>query len=700
MRFLLMLILPVLVAIVAACGGTTPNLATPQRPPLSVPTTAPTSVQAPTAGLVTATPEPLNAPAVTQAPQGQATAPAPAETEIPAAPVLPTSRLFGTYSGILPAADAVGRVVTLELAIDGSATMTTQFIGKGNPIVESGTWVQDGDKAVVTFTQVDGQPEDNRITWTLQAANLATTEYDQGQYGTAGLPLTRVGTGDIIETNFEGVSFSFDAALAKSAKGTFLAPRPVEQAPALGGGAPAGVQFVFDDENLPDFFDPTKRQVYVYPVEGLKALDPSVAQGVADLQKILADGTVEPDQQIPVFPLIPSNQVFHAQARLIDFVNGTGVGFITYYAQDVSPIQSERVFWTFQGITLDEKYYVSVFLPIGSPALPASETISGSAYDAFVQEYPTYLKNLVTTLNSVPPAGLVPNLTLLENLARSVNASPLFPTPTPAPEATSASAQEQATPQAAPTVEVSATAVAGDTPAPTAGQMISTEFRGVQFSFSDALAKSAQGVTIPAAPVDTNAPVLGGGAPEHIAFGFNGEPVTADVSPFQPGVRVYLVEALKDLDPAVTREVLALKTLLSVDATQLNDPLPVFPLYNAQQILHPQIKYLNFKDGEGVRFVTFYAQDVAPVTNDGLFYTFQGLSADGKYYVTVFYPVKTDKLPNTYQDANITDMNAWAKQYENYLKETDAALNSLGPEGFTPNLTLLDRLVESLIVPK
>lgn len=689
MRLLLKMCIVAAAMAVTACGSPAPNLATPARPPLSVSTAVPAQ---PTAGLVTATPEPVNAlPTATEAPQGVATGVAPEATQVPVAPVQTDSKLVGSYSGILPAADAVGRVVTLDLALDGTATMTTQFIGKGDLIVETGTWVGEGDNAQVTFNQNNGQPQDNRITWTLQGTNLVTTEYDQQQYGTAGLPLSRVGTGEIKTAEYEGVSFSFDSSLAQEAKGESLPAIPVEQAPALGGGAPEGIRFTFDNQTLPDFFDPTQAQVYVYPLDGLTALDPSVAESVKALQQILADGTVAEDAQIPVFPLIPSNQTFHAQARIIDFVNGTGVSFITYYAQDVAPLRPDRVFWTFQGITLDNKFYVSAFRPIGSPALPEARDISGAEYDAFAKEYETYIKNIVTTLNTLPPAGFVPNLSLLENMARSINASPIFESSTgaatPKAQAT-VSTQEQPPP------------LADATPAPQGGQTINADYEGVSFSFDSAVAQSAQGVKLPAVPIDPNVPGgLSMGGPEHIAFSFNGAAITSDVSPFQQQVRVYPTDALQDLDPAIAREILGLKTLLQVKPPTFAETVPVLPIFNAQQILHPQLKYVSFKNGEGVRFITFYAQDPSPITNDGLFYTFQGLSADGKYYITAFFPIRTDKLPNTYQDAGIQDATAWMEQYKSYLEDTNGMLNLLDANAFTPNLDLLDQLVASLQVP-
>src|SRR5581483_3832785 len=373
MRFLFIVGVIVMLGILVACGsGNQGGVVVPPAPTVKPATTAtvkpPASATAkPTAvPVVTATAEPASAAGATAVPQTAiASAAQPGATAIPAAPVPANSKLVGSYSGVLPAADAPGRIVSLELAIDGTATMTMQFIGKGAPSIESGTWVAKGNEADVIFTQVNGTVEDNRITWKLDGNKLTTTEYDTAQYGTAGLPLTRVGTGDIVEASFGGVSFSFDSALAPSAKGTLLAPKPVENAPALGGGAPAGVQFVFGNTKLPaDYFDPHLPQVYVYPVDGLKKLDSSVAKGVESLQALLKEKPTNPQGDIFVFPLVPSAQGMRTQVRYLDFVNGSGVRFVTYYSQDISPVTNDRVFYTFQGITLDGKWYVSVFFPV------------------------------------------------------------------------------------------------------------------------------------------------------------------------------------------------------------------------------------------------------------------------------------------------------------------------------------------------
>ena len=683
MRFLFTAFLIISLAGLAACASSTPT------PPPPQPTAAPAvqkPTQPPAAGMVTSTPEPPP----TQTPQGgeiptmvalnAPTNTPPAQTPIPVAPVPTDSPYVGVFSGILPAADAIARVVTLDLAVDGTANMTTQFIGKGAPIIESGTWTEIKDLANVVLSVEGSAPQDNRLTWRLEDNKLTTVLFDKEQYG-EGMTLQRVGTGIKNQAEYQGVTFSFDTSLAKTAQGSTQPAVPADQnAPALGGGAPENIRFLFDNAQTQDYFDPHLPQVYVYPVAGLKALDPSVAKNVDDLQKIINDKAVPEGQKIPIFPVMPANQVLHAQTRFFDFVNGSGVSFITYYSQAANPISSADIFYTFQGITLDGEWYVAVYWNVATPALPDNAQAASQALPANVtaEQYEKYLADIVTVLNSLPPAAFVPNLTLLDNMVQSINAAPTLNASAPTP---------------APTV-------ASNSAAPQNAQMLSAAYNGSSFNFSSALAQSAQGFTIPAVPVDTNAPGLGGGAPENTAFGFNGEKITADVSPFQPAVRVYPTAGIQALDPMVAKQVDELKTLLSAKPATVEQNIPVFPIFNAAQVMHPQVKYMNFKNGQGVRFVTYYAQDVSPLTNDGLFYTFQGLTNDGKYYVTVFWNLRTDALPNSYQDAKIQDYNAFAKQYEQYLKDTVNKMNGLPPEAFTPNLTLLDEMAESVSTPQ
>jgi uncharacterized lipoprotein YbaY len=100
--------------------------------------------------------------------------------------------LSGTYYAQLPAADAAGRIVMLVLAPDGQALLATLFIGKGGPILEEGTWQQNGGQADVQITTQSGQPGQENFVFEPQGDKLVATQYDRANWGSAGLTVTRV----------------------------------------------------------------------------------------------------------------------------------------------------------------------------------------------------------------------------------------------------------------------------------------------------------------------------------------------------------------------------------------------------------------------------------------------------------------------------------------------------------------------------
>jgi hypothetical protein len=127
-----------------------------------------------------------------------------------------------------------------------------------------------------------------------------------------------------------------------------------------------------------------------------------------------------------VLPPLPAVQVFAAQPQYLDFENGSGIGFVTYYSQGLSPITSNDLFYTFQGLTNDGEYYVSIFYPVTTALLPATpeQALGGQSYEEWAKDYRAYVATLADQLNGLLPAGFNPNLTLIRDLARSVSISP------------------------------------------------------------------------------------------------------------------------------------------------------------------------------------------------------------------------------------------------------------------------------------
>lgn len=346
----------------------------------------------------------------------------PSEPETPASAPGKLVAITGSYTAQLSAADAIGRVIVLDLQPNNTATLTTQFIGKGDPIVESGTWEYADNLTVTLDSKSSGK---QTLTFKFDGGALVLQNPVDAGYGSDGLTLTRVGSDRINNADFGGVTFSFDNQLAQSAKGETTKAVPVSEGPALGGATPASIRFLFNDSKVADFFDPRLAQVEVYKTDDWTKLDPSTAKTVADLQAMLKDKPAAFAKEIPFVPPANAQQVFHAQTKYLDFQNGSGVGFVTYYAQDVSPVTADRIFYTFQGLTGDGKYYVTVFYPVTTKLLPTDykTALGGMSDDEWGKQYPQYLDKLVKDLDGLNPAAYTPNLMLIEQMIESISVS-------------------------------------------------------------------------------------------------------------------------------------------------------------------------------------------------------------------------------------------------------------------------------------
>jgi hypothetical protein len=125
--------------------------------------------------------------------------------------------------------------------------------------------------------------------------------------------------------------------------------------------------------------------------------------------------------------------------------------------------------------------------------------------------------------------------------------------------------------------------------------------------------------------------------------------------------------------------------------------IPALPPVNALQVFVAQPEYLDFQNGSGVRFITHYAQDAQMVTNTMIFYTYQGLTADGQYVVSASFPISAASLPDTFDYTGFNYEDFFAT-YPDYMDETVAALDALQSGDFSPTLTQLDDLIRSLTV--
>jgi Leucine-rich repeat (LRR) protein len=228
------------------------------------------------------------------------------------------------------------------------------------------------------------------------------------------------------------------------------------------------------------------------------------------------------------------------------------------------------------------------------------------------------------------------------------------------------------------------------------------DFQSIQFICFSSLAASVWPEVLPAIPVQENAPFWDA-RPEHVRFTFAGAPGALLRNPLsaalsdQAQVLIYPAHDFEALDRHIRLKVSDLLKLLADRPATIEGELPLLPLNNAGQVLHARVHYLDFENGSGVSFLTQNAMGLSAINNQELFYTFQGLTDDRAYYVAIFFPVTLPALPATGQLSEDEFANLMAN-YQAYLADTTTLLDSSAPETFAPDLTQVDRLIETLTV--
>ncbi len=219
-----------------------------------------------------------------------------------------------------------------------------------------------------------------------------------------------------------------------------------------------------------------------------------------------------------------------------------------------------------------------------------------------------------------------------------------------------------------------------------------------------AIADRVRADTMAARMSEVNTPDFSSGLPNHVRIAFDDDTITNDYVDFQQRqiliipIKDYLAhfESTPDTQQFVKKEIETLRAILRKRSTRVTGDIPVFPPPNAAQVLHARVKYFTFEGGSGVRFITTYAQDTVPITSDELFYTFQGLTNDGKYLISAFFPARVEGLAPTRSKVTQAELDQITKNYDAYLKTRVALIEKPLPTDFEPSLTDLDTVLATL----
>ena len=144
----------------------------------------------------------------------------------------------------------------------------------------------------------------------------------------------------------------------------------------------------------------------------------------AQLQALIAGGA--PGQTLPYFLQPPAAEEFYAQYQIMSFTNGNGIRYLTQFVQMTAPVDNQDMIYTFQGLTSDGKYWVSVTMPDSHPSLPATsnDLPGGESWDQFQANFDTYIADLKVQLNAFPADTFQPSLDALDKLVSSITVQP------------------------------------------------------------------------------------------------------------------------------------------------------------------------------------------------------------------------------------------------------------------------------------
>ncbi|MEA4812384.1 MAG: hypothetical protein VB108_07445 [Anaerolineaceae bacterium] len=455
------------------------------------------------------------------------------------------------------------------------------------------------------------------------------------------------------EVQANGIRFFLPETVAEDSFGTVYQSKAASPDLPYWEKYPDYFRFDFRKYNHPGSIHTPRIQISSVS-ESIK-LNPAFEKTVNQLKAIIAkksaDG-INPNE-LPFPPIFNAARQFSAQQQYLEFKNGSGIRYMTFFTQAITPTTNDGLMLTFQGLTADGQYYISAILPIFCPLLNG-ESSHTAVDDNFIKNYAEYLKKIEDFLSDTKNEDYKPNLSSLDMMVKSMEVTP------------------KSSPDTIYSQEASFLF----------GNILLNSKMGINWVEDNSDRKAGE---VSAMPMEVH-PQLGGLLIKD--YPLQGQLHDARIISFK-------VDEFVNMVPFVQDSVNGLKDILA-QGKEIGpeQKLPFFPIFNAAQIFSAKPQILRTPNGIGLRYLAMYGQAFAPVDNYNLFYTYQGLSNDEKTYVIVILPIKAASLKD--QESFPADMDAFTAGFEQYIKDTRTKMNELQPEQFIPNLEEIDRMIETI----
>lgn len=248
-----------------------------------------------------------------------------------------------------------------------------------------------------------------------------------------------------------------------------------------------------------------------------------------------------------------------------------------------------------------------------------------------------------------------------------------------------AAVTEEATDE--PTTQPSAT------PEPTSAPDF--QYQNLSFNFHPSLSSNVWGEIIPEYNPGEDE-IYAFAEPEHILVHFDNYIIGDHFHTAE--IRVFPVARYREMSDGAVFNLDLLNNVLSGELRE-EDYYPLLPLVPAAQILVAQVDFIEFEGGKGVRYLTQLGQALFPANNHMIFYSFQGLTNDGQYFISAILPVHHPNLLNNGDDVG-SDWEPYYSEeaWNEYKTQTEAEIDGYADDSFAPSLVYLDDIFRSLHV--
>lgn len=189
-------------------------------------------------------------------------------------------------------------------------------------------------------------------------------------------------------------------------------------------------------------------------------------------------------------------------------------------------------------------------------------------------------------------------------------------------------------------------------------------------------------------------------APEHVKIVLSGYPLEDTFH--QPQIFVYPTDEYAHVNSVAAEQIDRLKKTLA-GSPPLRETLPRVHSFNAEMQIAANIQLLAFQSGNGVRHLTQYAQYLAPINNNELIYQYTGLTSNEQYFILAILPINApflaeDEKPDAPVPTDGVPIPTDIGPNDTYYASITEKLVSLDSESYTPSLSSLDALIQSILI--